>query len=204
MYESLHPETSLWTPYFSLLPKTESFHSLMFWDAAELEDLQGSMVLGKIGKEEAEEEFETVLKPFVEEHESVLGPKEGYTLEKFHWCGSLVLSRSFHVDAKEEESDDEDEEEEEEKEDVADVAMVPMADLLNAKSGADNVSCGALSFTSTWTLTAHTRSIGSPFLRTSHSQHDVYLLHLQRLPNLQHLRRPPKLGPAQAIWSRRR
>ncbi|ORY84655.1 hypothetical protein BCR35DRAFT_302960 [Leucosporidium creatinivorum] len=139
MYESLHPETSLWTPYFSLLPKTDSFHSLMFWEAAELEDLQGSMVLGKVGKEEAEEEFETVLKPFVEEHESALGPKEGYTLERFHWCGSLVLSRSFHVDAKEEEEEsDDEEEEEEEKEDVADVAMVPMADLLNAKSGADN------------------------------------------------------------------
>lgn len=156
MYESLHPETSLWTPYFSLLPQPGSFHSLMFWEAAELEDLQGSMVLGKIGKEEAEEEFETVLKPFVAEHESVLGPKEGYTLEKFHWCGSLVLSRSFHVDAKEEEEEsDDEEEEEEEKEDVADVAMVPMADLLNAKSGADNVSF-ALDLTASPRLTTYT------------------------------------------------
>lgn len=54
--------------------------------------------------------------------------------------GSLVLSRSFHVDAKEQEDEAEDsDEEEEEREDVGDVAMVPFADILNAKSGCDNV-----------------------------------------------------------------
>lgn len=145
MYESQRPD-SLWAPYFSLLPAPGSFNSLMFWEANELEDLQGSMVLGKVGREEAEEEWETVLKPFIEENGAVLGPTEGYSLERFHWCGSLVLSRSFHVDAKEEEEEDSDDEddEEEEREDVADVAMVPLADLLNAKSGADNVSSASL------------------------------------------------------------
>jgi SET domain-containing protein 6 len=52
--------------------------------------------------------------------------------------GSLVLSRSFHVDAKEPEEDEDSDEEEEEREDVGDVAMVPFADILNAKSGCDN------------------------------------------------------------------
>ncbi|GAA5903312.1 hypothetical protein JCM5296_005660 [Sporobolomyces johnsonii] len=141
MYE--HLRTSTWTPYLSLLPPPGSFNSLMFWSDAELADLKGSMVLGKIGREEAEQEFEETVVPFIKEHEGVFGKAEDYTLELFHWMGSLVLSRSFHVDHKEEdekedEEEDSDDEEEEEREDVADVAMVPFADLLNAKSGCDN------------------------------------------------------------------
>ncbi|GAA5919833.1 hypothetical protein JCM1841_004005 [Sporobolomyces salmonicolor] len=142
MYEYLR--TATWTPYLSLLPPPGSFNSLMFWSDDELADLKGSMVLGKIGKDEAEQEFEETVVPFIKEHEAVFGKAEDYTLELFHWMGSLVLSRSFHVDHKEEdegkedEEEDSDDEEEDEREDVADVAMVPFADLLNAKSGCDN------------------------------------------------------------------
>ncbi|GAA5952253.1 hypothetical protein JCM21900_000467 [Sporobolomyces salmonicolor] len=142
MYEYLR--TATWTPYLSLLPPPGSFNSLMFWSDDELADLKGSMVLGKIGKEEAEQEFKETVGPFIKEHEAVLGKAEDYTLELFHWMGSLVLSRSFHVDHKEEEEgkedeeEDSDDEEEDEREDVADVAMVPFADLLNAQSGCDN------------------------------------------------------------------
>ena len=100
------------------------------------------MVLGKIGKEEAEKDFRSTVLPFIEANEAVFGPgaRERYTMELFHHMGSLVLSRSFHVEAGDEpeESDDE-EEEEEERESIGDVAMVPMADLLNARSGSDNV-----------------------------------------------------------------
>ncbi|GAA5821802.1 hypothetical protein JCM11251_001032 [Rhodosporidiobolus azoricus] len=139
MYELLR--TSTWGPYFALLPKAGTFDSLMFWSDDELAELKGSMVLNKVGREEADDEFENTVKPFVQKHAGVFGNAEDYSLELFHLCGSWVLSRSFHVDHKEqEEKDDEDsdEEEEEEREDVADVAMVPWADLLNAKSGCDN------------------------------------------------------------------
>ncbi|GAA6038264.1 hypothetical protein JCM8097_003911 [Rhodosporidiobolus ruineniae] len=139
MYEYLRTET--WKPYFALLPKEGTFHSLMFWSDDELAELKGSIVLNKIGRDEADEVFVSTVKPFVEAHRSVFGNPDDYTLELFHLCGSWVLSRSFHVDHKEEEEKDEDEdsdEEEEEREDVADVAMVPFADLLNAKSGCDN------------------------------------------------------------------
>lgn len=145
MYESLRPAADAkdnWTAYLDLLPT--SFDSLMFWSKKELKLLEGSMVLGKIGRDEAEEEFNEVVKPFVEMYPDVFGPAKGYTLSAFHRMGSLILSRSFHVESGEEKDEDgedsDDEEEEEEREDVADVAMVPMADLLNAKSGADNVS----------------------------------------------------------------
>ncbi|GAA5996004.1 ribosomal lysine N-methyltransferase [Rhodotorula paludigena] len=133
--------TSTWTPYFALLPT--SFDSLMFWSESELAELEGSTVLGKVGRAEADEEFETTVVPFVRAHEDVFGSAEEYTAELFHRMGSLVLSRSFHVESKEqqeddEESSDDEDEEEEEREDVADVAMVPFADILNAKSGCDN------------------------------------------------------------------
>ncbi|GAA6010244.1 hypothetical protein JCM11491_005408 [Sporobolomyces phaffii] len=141
MYERLR--TSTWTPYFDLLPEEKSFNSLMFWTPDELSDLAGSTVTSKVGKDEADEAFVETVKPFVEKHQQVFGDARDYTLDLFHYMGSLVLSRSFHVDhkAKEEDAgddDDSDDEEDEEREDVADVAAVPFADLLNAKSGCDN------------------------------------------------------------------
>ena len=143
MYESLRDDLDPnWKPYFDIMPPANSFDSLMFWTTEELAELEGCMVLGKIGKEQAEVEFRESVLPFVEANEAVFGPgaSERYTMELFHHMGSLVLSRSFHVEAKEaeEESDDEDDDEEE-RESIGDVAMVPMADLLNAKSGSDNV-----------------------------------------------------------------
>lgn len=113
----------------------------MFWSEEELKELKGSLVLSKIGKEEAEEQYHEVLLPLVLLHPTILvGGAEKYSLELFHWMGTCILSRSFHVENGEgkEDSDSEDEEEEE-KEDVGDVAMVPMADLLNARSGSENV-----------------------------------------------------------------
>ena len=142
MYERLR--TSTWTPYFDLLPEEKSFNSLMFWSREELEELTGSTVLSKIGKDDADQAFEETVKPFVKKHEKVFGNAADYTLDLFHYMGSLVLSRSFHVDHKakddDEDEDEDSDEEEEEREDVADVAAVPFADLLNAKSGCDNVS----------------------------------------------------------------
>ncbi|BGP19164.1 hypothetical protein JCM10213_006490 [Rhodosporidiobolus nylandii] len=138
MYEVLR--TSTWTPYFSLLPKAGSFHSLMFWSAEELAELKGSMVLNKVGREEADEEYENTVKPFIAAHAGVFGEPSDYTAELFHLCGSWILSRSFHVEKEDEEEKDEEDsdDEEEEQETVDQVAMVPFADLLNAKSGCDN------------------------------------------------------------------
>lgn len=143
MYESLRDGNDAnWKPYFDIMPPANSFDSLMFWSEEELAELEGCMVLGKIGKEEAEKDFRNSVLPFIEANEAVFGTgaRERYTMALFHHMGSLVLSRSFHVEAgeAEEESDDEDDEEEE-RESIGDVAMVPMADLLNAQSGSDNV-----------------------------------------------------------------
>jgi SET domain-containing protein 6 len=60
-YEFLQGATSRWKPYFDILP-TE-FNSLMFWSKEELEELQGSAVLGKIGKESMDIKFRESLIP---------------------------------------------------------------------------------------------------------------------------------------------
>lgn len=115
----------------------------MFWSSSELAELQASSVVSKIGKEDAETEWRDVVKPFVEQHKTVFGNPDEYTLERFHWAGSLILSRSFHVDSGvtgESDDEDSDDDEEEESEKVEDVAMVPLADHLNARSGCENVS----------------------------------------------------------------
>lgn len=146
MYESQRPvslgETGVpegWQDYFHYLPQKDSFNSLMFWSAAELAELQGSTVVHKVGKEEAEKDFEEVVLPFVRKYPDVFGDAGQYTLDLFHHMGSLVLSRSFHVESTEDSDEEGDsDEEEEEEESVGDVAMVPLADLLNAVSTHSN------------------------------------------------------------------
>lgn len=131
-----------WKPYLNLLPT--SFDSLMYWSEEELSELSGSMVLNKIGKEEAEESYTNLILPILKSFPEIFGieGEKEYSLELFHRMGSLILSRSFHVESgiAKDEDEDSDDEEEEEREDVGDVAMVPLADILNAKSGHDNVS----------------------------------------------------------------
>jgi SET domain-containing protein 6 len=137
-----------------------------------------------------------VIKPMIESRADLFPVPEGtswednYGLGMYHRMGSLVLSRSFHVEASSssEEDDpdeghdvsmesahslapgsvenghsthlihgtldqhselgneDEGEEEEEEREAVEDIAMVPLADLLNAKTGSENVGVDYQSF----------------------------------------------------------
>ena len=100
-----------------------------------------------------------------------------YTLGRFHTNGGRILSRSFHVELCAGEEDREEEEsecmdvdpepvevdtqppeegtidtevfEEDERDDVADVAMTPMADILNARNGCNNVCfylCGSKTY----------------------------------------------------------
>jgi len=90
-----------------------------------------------------------------------------YTVERYHIIGSRILSRSFNVDGPEDDESDEfnnaanssigsgmdvdapenvvdgssesGDSEDGDEEDSSDVAMVPMADMLNARFGSENV-----------------------------------------------------------------
>lgn len=57
--------TSLWKPYLDILPCEQDFNTLMYWTPEELEELRGSAVVEKIGREEAEGGFREKLWPVV-------------------------------------------------------------------------------------------------------------------------------------------
>ncbi|KAF1800370.1 hypothetical protein V8B55DRAFT_1536723 [Mucor lusitanicus] len=143
MYES-QKEDSFWKPYFDVLPR--QFSTPMFWEEADLKELQGTDIVSKLGKAEAEDTFENEVKPIIEKYPSLFD-KDVHTLELFHICGSLIMAYSFNDELQKteekssandnEQGEDQDEEEEEEEEQQV-ITMVPMADMLNHKTGFNN------------------------------------------------------------------
>lgn len=150
MYES-QKEDSFWKPYFDVLPTT--FTTPMFWESEDLKGLEGTDIVAKIGKEDAEATFERDIKPLIKKHTDIFN-ENVHTLDLYHMCGSLIMAYSFNdelqktkkneADEKEQkdgsdgEEDEEEEEEEEEEEDNGLISMVPMADMLNHKTGYNN------------------------------------------------------------------
>ncbi|KAI9259641.1 hypothetical protein BDA99DRAFT_440228 [Phascolomyces articulosus] len=139
MYESQLSD-SFWKPYFDVLPK--EFSTPMFWNKQDLDALQGTDIIEKIGKEEAEAMFNKEIQPIIKDHPNIFNV-DVHNVDLFHQCGSLIMSYSFHDEIatpkKEQEggqNDEDDEEEQEEEEGL--LAMVPMADMLNHKTGYNN------------------------------------------------------------------
>lgn len=104
-----------------------------------------------IGREEAETDYHQYVVPLIKKRPDLFSVPSGstweelYGLDVYHQMGSLILSRSFEL---------EDDQEEERSENSSSssgsttqddqggsggIAMLPMADMLNAKSGAENV-----------------------------------------------------------------
>ncbi|PWN93175.1 SET domain-containing protein [Acaromyces ingoldii] len=96
-----------WGPYFDVLPKT--FDTPMFWSSDELEELRGTTVVDKIGKDEASKDYFDILLPYIRSRADIFFGsaksqeaqeqmvKTFYSIEDFHLMGSRILSRSFHV-----------------------------------------------------------------------------------------------------------
>ncbi|GAA97802.1 uncharacterized protein L969DRAFT_89652 [Mixia osmundae IAM 14324] len=135
MYEQIDP-ASHWKRYLNSMPTC--FDSLMFWSDDELRELQGSSVLDKIGREEAEGSYYSILVPYLSKHADIFKPLEAYSLALYHRCGSLILSRSFHVSNQDDSASDASDDDDAAYHEVETVGMVPMADVLNAKSGSAN------------------------------------------------------------------
>ncbi|KIM69534.1 hypothetical protein SCLCIDRAFT_102571 [Scleroderma citrinum Foug A] len=92
------PEAGKWTPYIYSLPET--FDTPMFWSEYELEELKGTGVVDKIGRQDAECAYHESLIPAVKAVPSLFPPhhlQKWYTLEAYHCAGSRILSRSFTV-----------------------------------------------------------------------------------------------------------
>ncbi|KAK7000730.1 ribosomal lysine N-methyltransferase 4 [Favolaschia claudopus] len=172
MWESAQGSNSRWSKYLESLP--EMFDTPMFWGDHDLEELKGTSVVEKLGKVEAEKDFEDKLLPMVQSRPDIFLPDTipvYYTLEVYHLMGSRILSRSFDVEtdesyddepgpndaadtsvgsamevdhpqedapAEDSEQTDDNPEEEGEEEEPSGVSMVPLADMLNARYGADN------------------------------------------------------------------
>ncbi len=85
-----------WSPYLSVLPRT--FTTPIFWTPEELGQLKGSCVLDKIGREEAELSYHSVVRGFVERYPAVF-VRELCGLDAFHRMGSLVMSCAFDGDS---------------------------------------------------------------------------------------------------------
>lgn len=75
IYEYLVGEQSIWAPYFRVLP--QQFDTLMFWSPAELQELQGSAIVEKIGKQGADESILEMIVPIVRANPSLFPPIHG-------------------------------------------------------------------------------------------------------------------------------
>ncbi|CAG8480211.1 828_t:CDS:10 [Funneliformis mosseae] len=129
MYES-QKEDSLWKPYFDILPR--EFDTPMFWNEEQLAELEGTSVIDKIGRVEAEIQFNEHLLPIIQSIPSIFDSNK-HNLELFHCMGSLVMANAFQNKIKKDDAENNDEVDEDEE-----ITMMPMADMLNHKTGFNN------------------------------------------------------------------
>lgn len=136
IYEYLQGDRSRWQRYFNVLP-TE-FDTLMWWSDKELDWLQASSIVAKIGKDDADSMFRARILPIIEKNSTVFYPEGSPKLSEeqlillAHRIGSTIMAYAFDL-----ENDDEADQEEEDgwvedREGKVLMGMVPMADILNA------------------------------------------------------------------------
>jgi SET domain-containing protein 6 len=142
IYEHGCGSESNWKPYFDILPS--SFDTLMYWSENELEELQASAVVKKIGKKEADEMFEDKIWPIIHSQPHIFGFQEGISSQEVvqlaHRMGSLIMAYAFDIESSQtKEPDEEGYATEDEDEDLP-KGMVPLADILNADADRNNVN----------------------------------------------------------------
>jgi len=79
-----------------------AFDTPMFWSSEDLEQLKGTAVLDKIGKEQAENDYSDKVVPLLKSRTDLFGvehPNPRFSLKAYHIMGSRILSRSFQVEA---------------------------------------------------------------------------------------------------------
>jgi len=197
IYEYGRTSSSNWKPYFDVLPS--SFDTLIYWSPTELEELQASAVVKKIGKKEADEMFEEKIWPIVQSQPALFGLQEDSStkdvvVQLAHRMGSLIMAYAFDIESSEpKEADEEGYATEDEDEDLP-KGMVPLADILNADANRNNVS-RSLETIINGTLI----SIGTTILRTRRAGHEVCQADKERRGDLQRLRPSSSFRPASKI-----
>ncbi|RMJ24606.1 SET domain-containing protein [Aspergillus sp. HF37] len=149
IHEYLLGQQSTWAPYFKVLPR--EFDTLMFWTSSELQELQGSAIVEKIGKQDAEESILEMIAPLVRANPSLFPPIDGLQsyegdagaralLGLAHMMGSLIMAYAFDIEQTEDEDGEGDDESGymTDEEEQLPKGMVPLADLLNADADRNN------------------------------------------------------------------
>ncbi|EIT81510.1 hypothetical protein AO1008_07434 [Aspergillus oryzae 100-8] len=117
----------------------------------ELQELQGSAIVDRIGKEGAEESILEIIAPIVRANPSLFPPVDGLAsydgdagtqalLNLAHVMGSLIMAYAFDIEKPEDEDDEGDDESGYVTDDEEQLSkgMVPLADLLNADADQNN------------------------------------------------------------------
>ncbi|KAF3083987.1 hypothetical protein TWF102_008791 [Orbilia oligospora] len=165
MYEASKPD-SQWRSYFDSLP-TE-FDTLMYWSQDELKELEGSAVLNKIGKEEAETMYLEEIKTFVDANGDVFGGVD-VSLEAFHKAGSWIMAFSSDFEkpghTRDEDAMDDDDDDEYDSLDT-DKVLVPFGNLIQIDCNLANCeflpSEGSVSLVSTRDISKGTALYSDP------------------------------------------
>ncbi|MCJ1403264.1 hypothetical protein MMC11_006487 [Xylographa trunciseda] len=137
IYEHNLGQLGRWFPYFCVLPR--HFNTLIHWSADELKELQGSAVLSKIGKADADKIFAEVLLPVAKKCEHVLaGRSDEWFMASAHRMATLIMAYGFDLERDESAQDADDEGFVSDDEDEQPKGMVPLADMLNADGDKNN------------------------------------------------------------------
>lgn len=99
MWEEAQGNQGKWITYLASLPT--QFDTPIFWSDEELQELQGTAVVDKIGRDEAERDYHEKLAPAIKTRPDLFPSDQTdawYTLRRYHITGSRVLSRSFNVE----------------------------------------------------------------------------------------------------------
>lgn len=99
MWEEAQGNKGKWFTYLASLPT--QFDTPIFWSDEELQELRGTAVVDKIGRDEAERDYREKLAPAVKTRPDLFSSDQidtWYTLHRYHITGSRILSRSFNVE----------------------------------------------------------------------------------------------------------
>ncbi|KAG1848214.1 SET domain-containing protein [Suillus tomentosus] len=99
MWEEAQGNQGKWITYLASLPR--QFDTPIFWSDEELQELQGTAAVDKIGRDEAERDYHEKLTPAIKTRPDLFPSDQidtWYTLHQYHITGSRILSRSFNVE----------------------------------------------------------------------------------------------------------
>ena len=134
---------SKWWAYLKVFPAPTELQSLIYWTDEELQQLQPSLILERIGRDKSLKMFNSLLK-YIKDNQTIINISVGsFTWETFVYVASIIMAYSFDVENPEfgEIQDDfnEDEQDSNIQNDNFMKSMIPLADTLNS----DTKKCNA-------------------------------------------------------------